>query len=155
MGGGEDELVSQGSQRSQGSQIGHKDQIGHMSQLRSDSNKFSIRKRVKSFIYAFAGIRHFISSQHNARIHLAATAAVILLSVLFHVSGSEAIVLTFAVGMVWVCEIFNTVIERIMDFISVERNYRIKLIKDMSAAAVLVSALTAFVVGCFVFIPKF
>lgn len=109
---------------------------------------------MKSFTYAFAGIKHFFGSQHNAWIHLLATVAVIFLAVVFHISNSEALAITFAVGFVWVSELFNTVIEKIMDFISVEKNPKIKIIKDLSAAAVLVAAITALAVGCIVFIPK-
>ncbi len=119
-----------------------------------NNKTFSIRSRAKGFIYAFAGIKSFFSSQHNAWIHLLATVVVTVLAVVFHISGSEVIALTFAVGFVWVSELFNTAIEKTMDLISAERNPRIKIIKDMSAAAVLVAAITALLVGCFVFIPK-
>ena len=126
-----------------------------MSQIGHDRTGFSVKARLKSFWYAFAGIKNFLSSQHNAWIHLMGTVVVIFLAVGFHVSNSEAIALTFAVGFVWVSELFNTVIEKIMDFISVEKNPKIKMIKDLSAAAVLIAAITAVVVGCLVFIPKF
>jgi diacylglycerol kinase (ATP) len=148
MGGREDELKSQKSHIRQISQISQMSQIGH------GRTKFSVKARFKSFEYAFAGIRYFLSSQHNAWIHLIGTVVVIFLAVGFHVSRSEAIALTFAVGFVWVSELFNTAIEKIMDFISVEKNPKIKIIKDISAAAVLVAAITALTVGCFVFIPK-
>jgi diacylglycerol kinase len=59
-----------------------------------------------------------------------------------------------AIGMVWAAEIFNTSIERIMDYLSKEKQPAIKIIKDLAAAAVLVTALTALLVGAFVFIPK-
>ena len=64
------------------------------------------------------------------------------------------IILVFAIGFVWVAELFNTAIEKIMDFISKEQHPKIKLIKDLSAAAVLVAAMVAFITGCIVFIPK-
>ncbi len=128
--------------------------MSQISQINSDHTKFSIKARIKSFEYAFAGIKSFFYSQHNAWIHLLATAVVLFLAIVFHVSNAEAMALTGAVGFVWVSELFNTAIEKIMDFISVERNPKIKLIKDISAAAVLVAAITALVVGCIVFIPK-
>jgi diacylglycerol kinase (ATP) len=149
MGSGKDELVSQISQMGQISQIGQMSQIGH------DRSGFSVKARFRSFRYAFAGIRDFLSSQHNAWIHLMGTIVVIFLAVGFRVTNSEAIALTFAVGFVWVSELFNTAIEKIMDFILVEKNPKIKIIKDLSAAAVLVAAITALVAGCIVFIPKF
>ena len=125
-----------------------------MSQTNYDRTKFFVKARFKSFTYAFEGIKNFVSNQHNTWIHLLATVVVISLSVVFHISNSEAVALIFAVGFVWVSELFNTVIEKIMDFISLEGNPQIKLIKDISAAAVLISAITALAAGCIIFIPK-
>ncbi len=118
------------------------------------NNSFSLKERSKSFKYAIEGIITFFKGEHNARIHLAATIAVIGLSIIFPVSRMEVIVLIFAVGFVWVAEIFNTAIEKMADFISKETNPAIKTIKDLSAAAVLVSAIIAVITGCLVFIPK-
>jgi diacylglycerol kinase (ATP) len=59
-----------------------------------------------------------------------------------------------AMGFVWVTEILNTCIERIMDFISTEQDPKIGVIKDLAAAAVLFAALTAVVAGAIIFIPK-
>ena len=143
MGGGEDESKSQIVQ------------IGQMSQINSDHTKFLIKARFKSLGYAFTGLKSFFNSQHNAWIHLLATVVVIFLVIVLQVSYAEAIALAGAVGLVWVSELFNTAIEKIMNFISTETNPEIKLIKDISAAAVLVAAITALAVGCFVFIPKF
>ncbi len=115
---------------------------------------FSFKKRGNSFQYAFQGIATFFKQEHNARIHLAATILVIVLSFVFPVSRMEAIALVLTVGFVWVAEIFNTAIEKTMDFISVEKNQQIKTIKDLAAAAVLIAALIAVITGCFIFIPK-
>ena len=115
---------------------------------------FSFKKRGNSFQYAFQGITTFFKQEHNAWIHLAATILVIILSFVFPVSRIEAIALVLTVGFVWVAEIFNTAIEKMMDFISIEQNPKIKTIKDLSAAAVLIAALIAVITGCFIFIPK-
>ena len=119
------------------------------------SNKpFSFIESVRSFKYAFAGIINFFKTEHNALIHLLATIAVLILAIALHVSGMEIIALVFAVGFVWVAELFNTAIEKIMDFISEEQHPKIRVIKDISAAAVLIAAVVALAVGCIVFIPK-
>lgn len=117
-------------------------------------NPFSVNARARSFKYAFEGIAAFFKEEHNARIHLGATVLVIMLSIIFTVSRIELIALVLTVGFVWVAELFNTTIEKMMDFILPEKNDKIKLIKDLSAAAVLIAAFTALVTGCFVFIPK-
>ena len=119
-----------------------------------EPEKFSLRNRIKSFSYAIAGIREFIRREHNARIHLAATIAVIIAAWTLHVSLMEAVSLTLVIGLVWVTELLNTCIERMADLITLERNPHIKFIKDLAAGAVLVAAATAVIVGLFIFIPK-
>jgi diacylglycerol kinase (ATP) len=118
------------------------------------NDSFSLAARGKSFIHAFRGITFFFSSEHNSVLHLAGTILVITLVLIFPVSNTEAALLTLAIGFVWAAEIFNTCIEKIMDFISAERKPQIKYIKDLAAAAVLVSAITAAITGLLVFIPK-
>ena len=115
---------------------------------------FSLEARARSFKYAFDGVMNFFKAEHNALIHLVATITVLILALLLPVSGLEMIALILAIGFVWVAELFNTAIEKAMDFISTEQHPSIKFIKDLSAAAVLVAACVAIAVGCFVFIPK-
>ncbi|PWT77367.1 MAG: diacylglycerol kinase [Bacteroidetes bacterium] len=116
--------------------------------------KFSWQKLPASFRCAFYGIGIFTRFERNALIHLAATVAVIIAAWYFHVSHSEAIALTIAVALVWISEMFNTCIERIMNFISQERNQEIRFIKDMSAGAVLIASIASAIIGLFIFIPK-
>jgi diacylglycerol kinase len=107
-----------------------------------------------SFKYAFEGIESFFRHQPNAVIHLLITVLVFLAAVLFHVSGKEWIALILSAGFVWSAEIFNTAIEAAMDHISPDQHPGVKFIKDVSAAAVLVAAITASAAGCIIFIPK-
>ena len=115
---------------------------------------FSIRARIRSFRYALEGIAAFFQSEHNAWLHFMATIAVITLATLVGVTKPELLALVFSIGFVWVAEMFNTCIERVMDFVSDQRHKEIKFIKDLAAGAVLVAAITALVVGAVVFIPK-
>lgn len=116
--------------------------------------QFSLRSRLSSFGFALSGLSAFFRQEPNAWIHLIATLTVLMASWYFNLSFYEIIALVIVTGFVWVAEIFNTVIERIMDFISTERNPGIKFIKDLSACGVLVSAITAMVTGAIIFIPK-
>ncbi len=116
--------------------------------------QFSLKSRLNSFGFAFSGLFAFFREEPNARIHLAATFLVCIAAVYFKTSHAEAIALVVVSGFVWVAEIFNTAIERIMDFISMEKNSHIKFIKDLAAAGVLLSAITALVTGAVIFIPK-
>jgi len=116
--------------------------------------KFSISKRIKSFGFAFNGIKIFLKEDHNSRIHLFATACVILAGIYFEISTLEWLAVIFAIGFVITLEIINSAIENISDFISPEKNDSIKKIKDLAAAGVLISALTALIIGLIIFIPK-
>jgi diacylglycerol kinase (ATP) len=117
--------------------------------------KFSLKARGQSFRYAFQGIIYFFQSEPNTWIHLLGTITVIILAIIFPVSDLEIISLSVAIGFVWTAELFNSAIEKMMDLVSMEKNQAIKEVKDIAAAAVLIAAITALVVGCFVFIPKF
>ena len=116
--------------------------------------QFSLRSRLSSFGFAFSGLVAFFRQEHNAWIHLIATLTVFMAAWYFDLSLYEIIALIIVTGFVWAAEIFNTAIERIMDFISTEKNSKIKFIKDLSACGVLLSAITAMVTGAIIFIPK-
>ena len=122
--------------------------------LDSNSSSFSLKARLKSFVYAWAGILKFFKTEPNAQIHLAATVLVIILSVTLRINKTEVIAVVFSVALVWVTEMINTAIEKTMDFISVRKHERIKTIKDISAGAVLVASIAALLVGAIVFLPK-
>ena len=116
--------------------------------------KFSIRKRLKSFTYAFNGLKVLLREEHNSRIHLFATVCVVVAGVLLKISLLEWVAVAFAVGLVFSGEIFNSSVEDLSDVVCPERDERIKKVKDMAAAAVLVNAITAAVIGFLVFLPK-
>ena len=116
--------------------------------------KISIAKRLKSFTYAFNGLRVLFKEEHNSRIHLFATICVVVAGVLLKLSVLEWVAVAFAIGLVFCGEIFNSAIEDLSDVVCPEHDERIKKVKDLSAAAVLVNAITAAVVGLLVFLPK-
>ena len=119
-----------------------------------DTNRFSIKRRLKSFRYAFSGLRVLVREEHNARIHLFATVCVIVMGVLLRISCTEWVAVALAIGLVFGMEAINSAVENICDFVCPERDARIKKIKDLAAAAVLLSAIAALAVGLFIFIPK-
>ena len=114
----------------------------------------SAMNRLKSFKYAFNGLKILIKEEPNARIHLLASLVVIMLSVALEINVMEWVAVVFCIGFVLVAETFNTSLEKISDFISPEKNEKIKKIKYLAAAAVLLSALTALTTGLIIFIPK-
>ena len=120
----------------------------------SQSEKFSISKRIKSFKYAFNGLRIAVKEEHNMRIQLIAIIVVISAGLYFEISGMEWVTLVLVMGFVVSMEIMNSSIENVCDFISPEKHELIKKVKDLAAAAVLISALSALIVGLIIFVPK-
>lgn len=116
---------------------------------------FSLRSRADSFRYAFNGLVLFFKEEHNSWIHLFSGGLTVFFGIAFKLSMSEWLAVIFAIGFVMVTEIINTAIENLADFVSKEKLDSIKRIKDLAAAGVLVSAFTSFLIGAFIFIPKF
>lgn len=115
---------------------------------------FSTRQRLRSFVYAFAGLRAVLRTEHNTWIHLACTIGAASAGLLLHIDALEWMALVIAFALVWMAEIFNTVFEKLADLYTTDQHPQIKLIKDMAAGAVLIAAVAAFIVGAIIFIPK-
>lgn len=115
---------------------------------------FSLYERINCFRHAFSGIKVFILNEYNAKIHIVATIAAIILAIVCKIKFIEIILLSIVIGLVWICEMINTAIEKMMDFITIEKLPKIKFIKDVAAGAVFIAALVALITGCLIFIPK-
>lgn len=116
--------------------------------------KFSFRKRMESFKYAFNGLKIVFIEEHNIRIHLFVSLIVIVCGCIFEISIFEWVIICFAIGLVISLEIINSAIENLSDFVSPEFNQLIKKVKDLSAAAVLISAISSVIIGILIFAPK-
>ena len=116
---------------------------------------FSVNTWVMRFYYAFMGICTSFRTEHTMWFHLFSTITVIILSVIKGVTVIEANLLAFSIGFVWATELFNTSIEKLADKVCMEFNEQVKIVKDLSAAAVLVASIVALVTGLLIFIPKF
>ena len=119
----------------------------------AEDRRFSITSRLASFSYAFAGIGILLREQHNARVHLLATALVVGAGALCRVTMFEWALLALAITGVWVAEAFNTAIELACDAASPDYHPLVRKAKDVAAGAVLLSALGAAAIGALVFIP--
>lgn len=112
-----------------------------------------LKKRVRSFGYAFAGIFAFVRSEPHALLHFIATIIVVAAGCCLHVTGMQWIALLTVIGMVWITEMFNTVLEKVMDHVAPDYHPRVKWIKDVAAGAVLIAAIIALIVGLIIFLP--
>lgn len=126
----------------------------HFDTTAMNPKRFKIGDRLKSFKFAFNGIRILFANEHNALIHLAATLLVIIAGIAFKISILEWAAIFLSIGLVFTSEAINTSIEKLSDFVSPEKRSLIKEVKDLASAGVLISAITALIIGLIVFVPK-
>lgn len=106
-----------------------------------------------SFRYAFRGLKMVISRERNARIHVVAAILALIASILLQVSWLEFSFIIAMIALVFFAEIVNTALERTLDTLAKENNQVVKVVKDMTAGGVLVTAIAAVIVAACVFIP--
>jgi diacylglycerol kinase (ATP) len=120
--------------------------------MQRDNPPFALSSRLKSFSFAFAGLGHMVRHEHNARIHLAATIAAVVLCVWLRISAEDWRWIILAIALVWICEAFNTAVEAICDLVSPDWNDQVRIAKDVAAAGALCSAIAAALIGASVII---
>lgn len=113
-----------------------------------------MKKLFNSFKYAFQGFSYATKTQLNFRVHLGATAMALLLGWYLHISAAEWLWTALTIALVLTAELLNTAIEILTDLVSPDWNEKAGHIKDVSAAAVTITAVLAVVVGCIIFLPK-
>jgi diacylglycerol kinase len=111
-------------------------------------------KLIKSFGHAWHGIQYCYKSQLNFRIHLFSLLIVTIAGFVVNVSNTEWLFIVGCSTLVLALELMNTGIEHLCDMISTEIHPTVKVIKDVSAAAVLVAAAGSVVTGVIIFLPK-
>jgi diacylglycerol kinase (ATP) len=114
----------------------------------------ALARRARSFGYAFAGLRWLVRTQPNFRIHLALAALAVVLALVLHVSPAELGLLALTIGLVLALEAINTALEALCDVASPTYHPLVGVAKDVSAAAVLLAALSAVLVALALFGPR-
>lgn len=109
----------------------------------------------RSFHHAFNGLRYAISYERNFQIELVIAVFVLTLIFIFKVKSWEAVVLVLMIMWVLITELTNTVVERVVDILKPRIHPYARLIKDIMAAVVLISAIVAIFVGVIIFYPYF
>ena len=102
--------------------------------------KYDFKKQIRSFGYAWKGLRQCIGKEQNLSFHLITTIIVIGAGILFDITRTEWMIIILCIGMVVAAELFNTAIERLVDLVSPERHPIAGQVKDIAAGAVLVCA---------------
>ncbi len=113
------------------------------------------RLTIQGFGYAFAGLRTLFATQRNARIHFVAMVLAIAMGAYFGVTKMEWIILSLCIILVMAAEAFNTSLEFLTDLASPDIHPLAKKVKDVAAAAVLICAIGAAIIGLLIFWPYF
>lgn len=113
------------------------------------------RKFVRSFRFAWKGIRTLYREEQSFRVQLLAAAVVLVLVFVFRTERSETALLLVVTTSVLVLELLNSAVERLVDLFKPRIHRYAEDIKDIMAGAVLVSSFAALLVGVLVFWPYF
>ncbi|MCK4994348.1 MAG: diacylglycerol kinase [Candidatus Omnitrophica bacterium] len=113
------------------------------------------RRLFESFNYAIEGFLYVLKTQKNMRLHFLASIIVLLLGFYYNFSKIELILLLLTICFVMIAEMFNTGVELIIDLITDEFHPLARIIKDITAGAVLVASINAVFVGYLLFLTDF
>ncbi len=114
---------------------------------------FRLKTLQNSFKYAWKGFRYTFRNEQNFRIQIVIALVVIILMFVLQVRAIEAVALIFMIIAVLVLEILNTILEYFVDLLKPRLHHYSQIIKDMMAAAVLLTAIGAIIVGAIIFYP--
>jgi diacylglycerol kinase len=112
-----------------------------------------IRTRIAAFRYAFDGWLYLLRTQRNAWIHAVISIVVVVLGFWLDLSRGDWVAVVLVIALVWLAEFLNTALEAVVDLASPEHNRLAKAGKDLGAAAVLIAAGAAVIVGLLVLGP--
>ena len=116
-------------------------------------SRSEIYSRAKSFHYAFEGWWYVLRTQHNAWIHAVISIAVFALAFWLRLPARDWAILILTAMVVWIAEFMNTALEAVVDLTSQEVHPLAKVAKDVAAAAVVVGALGAVLIGLLIMGP--
>lgn len=114
----------------------------------------NINQFLQSLKHATRGLIYLLLDEQNFRIHILAAILVLGLAVYLPINYFELLILLLTISFVFMAEIVNTVIEKILDLLHPEFHHQVKIIKDATAGVVLFAAIVAIIIGLFIFIPK-
>lgn len=114
----------------------------------------SVRRMLRSFGFAGAGLAYLVRTQPNFRVHLVATVVVAAIALVVGSSATELAVLALAIGLVLVAEAFNSALEAVVDLASPRLHPLAKVAKDASATGVLLAAGIAALTGLLLLGPR-
>jgi len=112
-----------------------------------------LSSRAEAFRYAFSGWWFVIRTQRNAWIHAIVSVLVVLVGLWLGLPSRDWAVVVISITLVWMAEFLNTALEAVVDLASPQQHHLARVGKDVGAAAVLITAISAMVIGIFILGP--
>lgn len=120
--------------------------------MRSDYHE-NKKKRV-GFRYAINGLKYAFKNEINIRIHFIIALLVLVGGFVLSISLLEWVLLILMIGFVITAELLNTAVETMLDYLAPDWHPTAGSIKDLTASAVLVTSIVAFIIGIIIFLPR-
>ena len=115
--------------------------------------KAFLLSRAHSFRHALRGWIYVLRTQKNAWIHALIATLVFILCFWLGLQPRDWAVIVLTTAMVFTAEFINTAIEAVVDLASPAKHPLAKVGKDVGAAAVLIAALSAILIGLLILGP--
>ena len=115
----------------------------------------SVKSLYKSFSAAFAGLKYAFKHEQNFRLQILIALLVLIATAVFPLKVWEVILVILLLVAVLAMELLNTVMEYFADLLKPRLHHYVSVIKDMMAAAVLITSLGALLIGLIIFLPHF
>ncbi|MDE5617820.1 MAG: diacylglycerol kinase family protein [Ureaplasma sp.] len=113
-----------------------------------------LKRTFRKFSYAFRGFILSLKEEKSLVVHTIFGIIALVISAILQLSPIKWAIIIFLIGLVISSELMNTAIENVVDMVSFKFNFNAKKIKDVSAAATLILAITAIIIGLLIFIPQ-
>ncbi len=114
-----------------------------------------INRLIKSFGYSFRGLFKIFREEQNLQIQSLVAIIILILAAYMGIKPVEWCLVIMSISLVVLAEIINSALERVADVLKPRIHVYIKEVKDIMAAAVMISSISAVAVGLFVFVPYF
>lgn len=125
-----------------------------MRDKQSKNKPYKNRTFFDSFKYAFDGVLTVFQEEKNMRSHVLSTIVIIFISLFLSLTTREWLWVLLVCFLVLVMEIWNTVVENLVDLVSPDYHPLAKKVKDMAAAAVLFTSFFSLIIGAIILLPK-
>ena len=119
-----------------------------------DNKKWKNKNFFEALKHSLAGIKYTFKNERNLKIQLIFGILATGFGIYFNLTSIEFAVLFLVIGIVFFAEHINTAIEVMLDLYSQDKNEIIKIAKDISSGAVLITSIMSVIIGCILFLPK-